>query len=437
MSQAKLILSQSPPPWVPLRFFVTAPLFALFAAVLALWSGPEIFVSRWSAPLLALTHLLVLGFMAMVMTGALIQVVSVLLGGEIPGIRINSALVHGGLSLGTISLAMGFIHGNPWFMRSAVLLLGLAFCMLAWILLQALRSSSSRSDSAIGIGLALIALLITVVLGLWLASGYAWEDITLARPFTDTHLVWGLLGWVGILVVTIAYEVVPMFQLTPPYPTRLTPWLAPVQMLALVTWSSWFLLSDATLSQAGGYLAAFTLLLFALVTLWLQQRRKKKQPDSVVWFWRAGLVNLIAAACLWLYAQAASDILQQPEWQLLLGTTVILGFAISLINSMLYKIIPFLIWLHLSIRVTNLKLSRRLIPNIKKMLPDASVRPQFWLHLLSLGLFLAAAFHPAWFLLPAALAFAASNILLLKNITLALRLYTRTEAEISRAGDES
>lgn len=437
MSQAKLILSQSPPPWVPLRFFVTAPLFALAAAILTLWSDPITFASRWSMPLLAITHLLVIGFMAMIMTGALIQVVSVLLGGTIRDLKIKSSGLHICLTLGTISMAAGFMSGDPWFMRSAVLLLGLAFILFAWIMFSGISSSTARSDSGIGIGLALIALMITVLLGLWLASGYAWESIDLARSFTDTHLTWGLLGWVGILMITVAYVVVPMFQLTPPYPGKITPWLAPVLLLALVIWSSQLVISEPALSRFGGIMAAATMLLFSGVTLWLQHNRKKKQPDSVVWFWRVGIISITAAVCLWLFPQAGTYILQTSEWQLLLGTTVILGFAISIINGMLYKIIPFLIWLHLSIRVTELKLSRRLIPNIKTMIPDTSIRPQFWLHLLSLLLFLASVSWPDLFLTPAALLFAISNILLLRNIILALQLYSRTEAEIILAGSDN
>ncbi len=388
-------------------------------------------------PLLAITHLLVIGFMAMIMTGALIQVVSVLLGGTIRDLKIKSSGLHICLTLGTISMAAGFMSGDPWFMRSAVLLLGLAFILFAWIMFSGISSSTARSDSGIGIGLALIALMITVLLGLWLASGYAWESIDLARSFTDTHLTWGLLGWVGILMITVAYVVVPMFQLTPPYPGKITPWLAPVLLLALVIWSSQLVISEPALSRFGGIMAAATMLLFSGVTLWLQHNRKKKQPDSVVWFWRVGIISITAAVCLWLFPQAGTYILQTSEWQLLLGTTVILGFAISIINGMLYKIIPFLIWLHLSIRVTELKLSRRLIPNIKTMIPDTSIRPQFWLHLLSLLLFLASVSWPDLFLTPAALLFAISNILLLRNIILALQLYSRTEAEIILAGSDN
>lgn len=437
MSQAKLILSQSPLPWVPLRFFVTAPVFAIAAAILILWHGPLSFASRWSTPVLAITHLLVIGFMAMVMTGALIQVVSVLLGGKIQSIRRMSTLIHATLSLGTISLAAGFISSAPWLMRSAVVLLGLAFTLFSWVIFRGISSSTARSDSGIGIGLAMISLMITVFLGLWLALGYSWDWIPLARSLTDTHLTWGLLGWVGILLITVAYEVVPMFQLTPPYPGKLTPWLAPVLILSLLLWTGRLVFPESILPLIGGIAVATTISIFATVTLWLQHRRKKRQSDTVVWFWRCGLVSITTAVCIWLYAQTSDDILLQPKWQILLGIIVILGFAISLINGMLYKIIPFLIWLHLSIWVTEHKLSRRLIPNIKKMIPDTRARLQFWCHIASMFLFLAAVFQPYWLLIPAALLFTISNLLLLHNIFVALRLFSRTRTVIMLAGAEN
>ncbi|MCP4129166.1 MAG: hypothetical protein GY753_19235, partial [Gammaproteobacteria bacterium] len=227
------------------------------------------------------------------------------------------------------------------------------------------------------------------------------------------------------------------FQLTPPYPKQLPPWLAPVHILALVLCSSTLVVPGSILSLMGGIAVATTLSLFAVVTLRLQSRRKKRQADAVVWFWRCGMLSAIAAVSIWIYAQADGGLLQQQEWQLLLGAMVILGFAFSLINGMLYKIIPFLIWVHLSIKVTELKLSRRMIPNIKKMIPDTRARFQFWLHLTALALFLAAAFRPDWFVIPAAGIFAISNILLLHNIVLAVRLYSRTGLEITRAGVDS
>lgn len=58
MSQpTNLALAQASPIWVPLRFFITAPLFALTAALL-LWKGADLFSNRWNPAMLGITHLI-------------------------------------------------------------------------------------------------------------------------------------------------------------------------------------------------------------------------------------------------------------------------------------------------------------------------------------------------------------------------------------------
>ena len=65
---------QSPPIGAPFRFFLSAPLFGILAGMLILWSGDEVFVSRWTSAALAVTHLITVGFMLQVMLGALLQI---------------------------------------------------------------------------------------------------------------------------------------------------------------------------------------------------------------------------------------------------------------------------------------------------------------------------------------------------------------------------
>jgi hypothetical protein len=81
--QALLSFDQAPPLAAPLRFFLTAPLFAILAALLVLWSGPELFASRWTGAALALTHLITVGFMLQVMLGAMLQILPVVAGANI------------------------------------------------------------------------------------------------------------------------------------------------------------------------------------------------------------------------------------------------------------------------------------------------------------------------------------------------------------------
>ena len=96
-----------------------------------------------------------------------------------------------------------------------------------------------------------------------------------------------------------------------------------------------------------------------------------------------------------------------------------------MITGMLYKIMPFLNWLHLQQQgATTIAL-----PNMKQMIPEASMRGQMLLHFTALGLLLGAVLWPA-LLLPAGLAFTASCLWLEWNLAGAARLYVRLRRHI-------
>jgi hypothetical protein len=434
MSQAKLILSQTPALSVPLRFFFTAPLFGIAAAALLLLQGDIAFSSRWSPGLLAGTHLLVLGYLAMVMQGALLQIVSVLTGGRPPHAGTLGTLIHASLTIGTLLLAGGLLIASTPLLHGAAALLGINFMVFIGTITAGLLGSSTRRDAGTGIGLSLACLGITVGLGIWLALGHGSDEITLARNLTDTHLGWGLIGWGGILLITVAYEVVPMFQLTPVYPGWLTRSLAWAVLSGLSLWTGGEVSGNSALSLAGGLLVALSLTAFALTTLRLQWQRKKKQPEATVWFWRLAMGSLLLAILLWLMAMAFPE-QNTPAHALLIGILLIYGLLISVINGMLYKILPFLAWLHLSLKVTEHKLSRRLIPNIRHIIPDGKARRQFWLHLAGLLMLAATAWRPTWFLLPMAAMLAISSTALWLNLYSALQLYKKTWGSIEAAAE--
>ena len=90
----------SPPLAAPLRFFLTAPAFAMAAGLLLAATGTDGLASRWSPTTLALTHLMTLGFLGMAMLGALIQILPVVAGVAVAGTartaRGHSDQEHGG-----------------------------------------------------------------------------------------------------------------------------------------------------------------------------------------------------------------------------------------------------------------------------------------------------------------------------------------------------
>lgn len=423
MLQPGLRFEQAPPISVPFRFFISAPAFGLACAALLLWQGPDLFASRWTPPALAATHLLTLGVMASTMLGAMMQMLPVLVGAPIPAPRAVAGIAHVSLVLGTLALAGGFLLLHPFLLQSAVVLLGLGFAVFVVAVATSLARVRAWNTTVGVMGLASIALAAAVALGATLAASLGWGIALPSAAIHDLHPVWGLLGWIGLLVIGVAYQVVPMFQMTPAYPGALTQWLTWAIFAVLVLWSA----AQLALGEAGAPLAsglAFALmaafLAFALVTLDLQRQRRRRQADVTLDFWRVGMACLIAAVACWAARLLVPERLPEA-FDVFLGVLAIAGVALSVINGMLYKIAPFLVWFHLQSTVTG----RATVPHMRKILSEQGQRAQLRVHLAALALLLAAPWWPP-LAYPAGLALGASMALLLRNLVAVARAYRET-----------
>ena len=338
---------QAPPLSVPARFFVTAPVFGALAALILLLNDGPVLVSRWTPALLAITHCLVLGFFTSVMLGALQQMLPVLAGAIIPHPQRVASVVHIQWVLGVVLLVAAFLYpGSILFIVSLILLIGGLAPFIVTVLLSLARSRSAN-QSVTGTKFAVVALLVTSLLGVLLALGHA-NAIPLERPWlTDLHLTWGLLAWIGILIIAVAWQVVPMFQITPEYPIWQRRWLVPAALVLLLVKSALAWMTEnqlhAVIEFIANVLLAAGLLVFALTTLGLQTQAKRKVRDSHRDFWRLAMIHLIAAIGLW----AVAEITGRQLFSILAAGIFLLGFAMAVITGMLLKIIAFLIWLHL------------------------------------------------------------------------------------------
>ena len=397
---AGLSLEQAPPFSVPLRFFLTAPWFLVLAALLMLWQGSSIFASRWPPATLALTHLLTLGFMAQVMLGALLQMLPVVVGVVVPQPRWVAALIHVPLTLGTLVLAFAFLASSPVSFQIAFVLLALAFGVALTAVHIALWRAPVANGTVIAMRCALAALLITVGLGLLLAGFFGWGWLVSVVLVADLHAVWGLIGWTVLLVAGVAYQVVPMFQMTPSYPPWFVRGFAPLMAAILVLWSVAKMAEWPIATRVAGLVLAVGVTVFTATTGHLVRQRRRKIGDPTLNYWRISMASLAAAALLLFLEQIIPIWGQAPQTDLMLGVLLIFGFAVAVINSMLYKIVPFLAWFHLQAEL----LGRAKVPNMKQLLPDAKIQRQGWAYLAALLLLLAAGFYPTVFVYPAALA---------------------------------
>lgn len=422
--QALLSFEQAPPIAAPFRFFLTAPFFSALAGLVLVVSGGDVFASRWTPGALAVTHLLTVGFMLQVMLGAMIQILPVVAGANLKQPLRVARIVHGLMLVGTLALAAGFLDLSAAAFPLAMLCLsgGIAYFLLMAGL--SLRGVPSTSATIAGIKRSLLALLIVVLLGMVLLGGLEGRWSVPLLDVTRIHVAWALAAWAVGLLSAVAYVVVPMFQITPNYPTWFsrsfgvtllsTVAAASLAVLGAVDWLATLLESVVVWLAAG----------FCATTLWLQSRSKRARPDTTQRFWRLAMLCGLLACALWATVRLLPMLGDVAAWPLLFGVLVLAGGFMSVIAGMLYKIVPFLVWLHLQ----NRGRGRVVAPNMKAVLAEKKMANHWYAHAAACGLLLLAVMWPSLLARPAGLAMLLASGLLAHNLFSAITVYRRHAA---------
>lgn len=396
--QRVLLLERRPPLPASLRYFLSAAVFALAAALLLAWHGSMALQSRWMPALLASTHLMVLGALTMTMAGALLQIVPVLFGVELAFGADSAAAIHLLLCVGTLLLAGAFFQ--PMLFPPAVGMLLLAVAWLLAVMAASLWRARSTKAAAIlaGIKGALACLLVTAVIGGAMAAALA-LGLPLDLPaLADLHAMWGLGGWVGVLLVAISFQVLPMFQVTPPYPA----WLERTVLVAIAIG----LLS----ARHGWLLIAYGL--FGIATLVLLAKRTRPAPQATTGFWALAMLCMLAAVLV----QAAPAAMDPDARVLMLGVLLVYGVGWTAISGMLYQILPFLLWLHWQEQGLP-----KPVRSITLVMPERHTAGHLACHALALLLLAASTVLPA-LARTAALAACVAALYLIRNMLHALAL---------------
>lgn len=416
MAMDALSFEQAPPLGVPLRFFFTASLFGVAAGLLLAWSQADIFASRWTPAALATVHLLTAGFMLQIMVGALFQFMPVAVGANLPRPRWAAGLIHPALAAGALALVAGFLTGAPGLLAAGAAGVGGGAALLVALGLLALARTPAVGPTLAALRVALLGLGAAILAGAALAlarGGHAPVAMLLLSP---RHVGWALGGWGLGLLAAVAWQVVPMFQLTPPY----RPALARGFLAALV-----LVLLAGALPEIGGRALVYGLgalgLAFAVHTLGLQNRRRRARTDATFRFWRLGMAVLAAAAP----AAVVGVELADERLVQLAGVLLLAGVFPAVMVGMLYKIVPFMIWLHLRSRV-------RRAPQMPRIIPEATQARHFRIHGAMLAVLLGAPWLPV-LAVPGGLLLAASNLWLLGALAGALRCYRGSLAEAREA----
>lgn len=393
MNTKGLSLNTIPPVLIPLRFFLTAPLFGILAALLILYYGPQIWTSRWLPNSLALTHLLTIGFMLMVMIGALYQFIPVMIGQLIPGGNRLVTIIHASLIMGVLLLTSAFLTQINSLYWLALASFAISLCLFFLSLMPLLIAKLNDHLMVFLIRILFFVLLITIGIGLFMLVAYAYPDSDINyRQYTDSHALWGLVGWVVLLIMAVSSQVIPMFFVTPEFSVRYLKVLSLLILftLTVITLSVISALDDEIFSaELFNLILSIELMFFSVYTLLLINQRKRKLPDVTINFFRLSLLSLLMVITYWwlfhLWPNTHSELKTQSEFTL--GILLIYGLALSAIIGMLQKIVPFLIYLNLQNlsfkHPQSMSVKPRLVLHMKQVISTEQSQTQFILHISS------------------------------------------------------
>ena len=361
MNLSGLSPEKAPPVAVPLGLFLMLPVFLVLAGAVLVCYGGDALATRWSPAALAGVHLLVLGGLAPVMCGALFQVAPVLLGTPFPAVRPVALVTGASLGTGALALAAGFLTGSPdWLLAGGVLAAsGLGVFLIAAT--AALWSRGGRGETTRAVRLALVALALTTLLGLSLVGARHGDlDLPYRLAWVDVHAAWGIGGWIGLLLVGVAMDLLPMFYVTGGFGERLRRWLVPGAFGLLVAVSLLYLAMAPALSAEWLFAAALAPhLVFLGQALRREKLRRRPRRDPTLTLWQSSHGMIVAAL-------AASLLGDLP----VLNGVLLLGAGTAFVVGSLFKIVPFLSWLDLQQRRMAAGAVTVRLPRLNELWPD-------------------------------------------------------------------
>ncbi len=408
-----LSVDQAPPISAPLRFYIAAPLFALIAGFLILFSDSDTLMSRYSLDSIIITHALTIGFLGFIMLGSLTQMLPVLAGVVIPKVDVISKISFRLLVMGTLAMLFGLLQESNFLEIMAIIFLGVGFSMMIVVISLAILKVKNFNPTVKAMATSLVFASFTILMGVFLLSTYVDTDLAKYRNIVaNIHSVWGIFGFAGILIIGVTFQVLPMFYVAPRFKQFCKKKVVWIISAGLIIWLITSISFEGLTLFGKAWIATF-FWAFA-TTVWIKLgKRRRPITDVTVWYWRSASLFLTLGSFLWIFDEYFKN-----EYIVMVAILLGGGFILSIMMGMLYKIIPFLVWFHLN------AMGYMTIPTMNEMINKNLSKIQFILFIISLVGFIFAFYMP-WMLKPSASSFILSMAILQYNVIAPVLIYNK------------
>jgi len=316
---------------------------------------------------LAWVHLFLLGFVMMVIFGAMAQLVPVVL--EVGHFAVDLYyVIYPLLMIGTILMAFGFLLSPALLPYGGIIVLIslLIFILETFLTIKKVEKLNLVMTTVL---VANTFLFFGLVFGILMALGYAGVISVDIMALLRGHIYLVLAGYVGITIMGMSLILLPMFWLSHSFswkPVEYALWSMSIGVFWVVLSS---ILDSVVLEYVGYIMALIALVLYFYQIYLIYSTRVRMDNDiylhSLIFSYSNLALGLIMGI-IYLFS---------PNEQLLLaiGWTLFMGYIAFIINGHLYKIVPFLVWYQ---RFSPL-IGKQKVPMLADMIPVRSAKFQF------------------------------------------------------------
>ncbi|MCC7039055.1 MAG: hypothetical protein IT516_01945 [Burkholderiales bacterium] len=372
-----------------LSYFASAVAFLLAAeALMVLGFGYPGSALR-SPETLVLVHCVAIGWLSLLMCGALFQFVPVLVAKPIHSntLPLPALLLIltglGALIAGFLQLA-GYLPPNASVFMAASVLLGAGFLLVLWNLGRTLAAAWPLNLPARFVTIGLASVAATVTFGVLFTLGFAGEAqgpflLELRARGLPLHFIAGLGGWLTFTAIGVSHRLLAMFMLSPELEGASTRWTFYLGTLALAIVVIGGVVAIAVGGRLDVVLLGAGLVGLACLALYardvVQLYRKRVRPVIELNSRMAGVaLGQLAAAALLTSAAAALGVVDRFGGALVF--LVAFGWLSGLGLAKLYKIIAFVTWLECYGPV----LGKTPTPRVQDLVVEPRARRWFWLY---------------------------------------------------------
>jgi len=217
--------------------------------------------------------------------------------------------------------------------------------------------------------------------------------ITVDKHLTDIHALMGLVGWAGMLIIAVSFQVLPMFHVAPNMPKYIRQYLGFSIFILLIAYIFYAELALGLLFISHG--------VFAITLLYVINQRKRKVPDTSIKYWQLSAGTLLLLNLLYFlpdsfYSAAQTPLfIALPDKAMLLTAVFIYFYLLSVIQGMLLKILPFLSYTHLQQRCLIDFSAMQYIPHMHEFLNKKHGVALYYMHIFSGLSLLTVIFEPS------------------------------------------